>query len=176
MVKNKHTFVLRQSLEPYLCLVLHAEVHVHEHGTISCTLCTFVNATAPSSPGAQSVVLTDRNIASTEANIQANRENLRGRQVTVSQLEWGQDVSSFDPPFDVLLAADVVYIEESFPLLLQSLCDLSSHETAIFLSSKHRYEREDRFIQMAQSVFRTEVLWSDQALRIYRLYKRLHKQ
>ncbi len=127
-----------------------------------------------SSQGARSVVLTDRNTASAEANIEANRENLKDKQITVSQLEWGQDVSSFNPPLDVLLAADVVYIEESFPSLLKSLSDLSSHGTTVLLSCKHRYEREDRFIKLVQRVFETEVVWSEQALKIYRLYRRVH--
>lgn len=63
-------------------------------------------------------------------------------------LEWGSSVSTFDPPYDVILAADVVYIEDAFAKLSQTLEDLSDTSTIIFLCCKHRYKREDTFFKM----------------------------
>ena len=121
--------------------------------------------------GAQSVVLTDRSTSSAKANLEANKDNFSGREITVSRLEWGQDVSSFNPPFDVLLAADVVYIEDYFHALIKSLSELSSSETVVLLSCKHRYEREDQFIELLRDSFDIEPVWSEQSLKIYYLRK-----
>ena len=43
-----------------------------------------------------------------------------------------QILAVIDPPYDVLLAADVVYIEETFPVLLQSIEALTDTETTIY--------------------------------------------
>ena len=115
--------------------------------------------------------MTDRHTASAEVNLETNRHNLNDRQITVSRLEWGQDVTAFNPPFDVILAADVVYIEESFPLLIKSLSDLSNLETIILFSSKHRYERDDRFYDLLHAKFESKLMWSEQTLKIYTLTK-----
>lgn len=69
----------------------------------------------------------------------------------MSVLEWGSSVLDFDPPYDIILAADVIYIEETFPELMKTLEDLSASESVIFLSCKHRYERDDRFFQLLLS-------------------------
>ena len=61
------------------------------------------------------MAITDRTITPAETNFKANQHNLLDRHVTVAQFEWGNDPSHFKPPFDVILAADVIYIEETFP-------------------------------------------------------------
>ena len=61
------------------------------------------------------MAITDRTITPAETNLKANRHNLLDRHVIVAQFEWGNDPSHFKPPFDVILAADVIYIEETFP-------------------------------------------------------------
>lgn len=125
--------------------------------------------------GAHSVWLTDRLTSSAEANLGANRRNIAGRQVTVSRLEWGRDVASFHPPFDVVLAADVVYSEETFPLLIKSLSDLSSTETTLLLACKQRHgDREATFFRLLSSKnFRVEVVWlhPERNLTVYNIFK-----
>ena len=98
-------------------------------------------------PGAASVVVTDKDMRPTEMNLEQNRHNVVGSNISVSELEWGSSVLTFDPPFDVILAADVVYIEEAFAELAQTLDDLSDPNTVIILCCKHRYGRDDRFFQ-----------------------------
>ena len=73
----------------------------------------------------------------------------------------GENPTRFDPPFDVVLAADVIYIEDTFPLLLKSLADLSDRETVILISCKRRYERDDRFFDLLRDSgrFTFEVVW-----------------
>ena len=119
--------------------------------------------------------LTDRLTSSAEANLKANRHNLVGRDVTVSRLEWGEDVTNFHPPFDVILAADVVYSEDTFPLLIESLDDLSSTETTMLLACKQRYgDREATFFHLlASKNFKFEVAWlhSERNLTVFSIHK-----
>jgi predicted nicotinamide N-methyase len=107
------------------------------------------------------VVITDKTITPAEINLEANRRNLLGKNITVAQFEWGKDPSHLKPPFDVILAADVIYIEDTFPLLLQSLVNLSNRETVILLSCKRRYERDDRFFDLLRESgrFSHSVVW-----------------
>lgn len=81
-------------------------------------------------------------------NLEQNRNNFEGNNITVSTLEWGSSVLTYGPPFDVILAADVVYIEQAFTALAQTLEDLSNESSMILLCCKHRYERDDRFFQL----------------------------
>ena len=124
--------------------------------------------------GARSVILTDRNTAPAEANLQLNRHNLEGRTITVSHLEWGvkEDITTFNLPFDVVLAADVVYVEESFPLLIKSLDDLTDSHTLVLLSCKHRYESYMKFFQLLQEKFDSEIVWYNQDIKVYRCRKK----
>lgn len=127
--------------------------------------------------GANPVILTDRHTTSAEANLAANRHNIPpSRDVSVSRLEWGQDVSRFRPPFELILAADVVYVEDTFPLLIRSLGELSDSNTVILLSCKHRYERDNRFFELLHSNFNSEVLWSEERnLKLYNVRKKPQK-
>ena len=79
---------------------------------------------------------------------------------------------TFHPPYDILLAADVIYIEESFPALIHTIEALTDTETTILLSCKYRYERDSKFLQMLQERFVSEVVWSEGDLSIHRVHKR----
>ena len=119
------------------------------------------------------MIITDRNTLPAEANLQLNSHQLDPvRPVSVSQLSWGQDPASFLPPFDVILAADVVYIEETFPLLIKSLCDLSNADTSVLLSCKYRYKRDLKFFELLKDSFTSEMVWSSGDMSIHRLRRR----
>lgn len=135
---------------------------------MSTDYCCLLHAT-----GAGSVVITDRNPQPAEHNLQLNSDHLDPlRPVVVRELTWGQEVSSFQPPYDVLLAANVVYIEDSFPVLIQSMCDLSDSRTVLLLSCKYRYERDSRFLEMLGERFTSEMAWTSEDLSIYSLRKK----
>lgn len=89
-------------------------------------------------------------------------------------MEWGveEDIATFSPPFDVILAADVVYVEESFPLLIKSLDDLADSHTLVLLSCKHRYESYMKFFQLLREKFDSEIVWYNQDIKVYRCRKR----
>ena len=105
--------------------------------------------------------MTDKNPTPAEVNLKENQHNLLGRDISVAQYEWGANASHFNPPFDFVLAADVIYIEDTFPLLLKSLVDLSDSETVILISCKRRYERDDHFFDLLRESgrFSYSVVW-----------------
>ena len=106
--------------------------------------------------------MTDKNTGPAQANLKANQNNLINKDISVAQFDWGTDPSSLEPPFDVVLAADVIYIEETYPLLLKSLVELSDRDTVILISCKRRYERDDRFFDLLRESgkFSYNVVWA----------------
>ncbi|NXJ75873.1 MT21A methyltransferase, partial [Trogon melanurus] len=102
------------------------------------------------------VTITDRAAALEflESNVQANLPSeLRSRAV-VKELTWGKDLGNFPPgAFDFVLGADIVYLEETFAELLQTLEHLCSEQTVILLSCRIRYERDHKFLKMLRGRF-----------------------
>ncbi|KAL4536055.1 hypothetical protein Ndes2526A_g05602 [Nannochloris sp. 'desiccata'] len=89
--------------------------------------------------GASSVTLTD--LDHLEGLITANiaRNNLSAK-ASSAPLCWGQPISSQipTPPFDIILASDVIYQQASIEPLISTLKALSCPCTIIFLSYEHR--------------------------------------
>ncbi|XP_078358356.1 protein N-lysine methyltransferase METTL21A-like [Oculina patagonica] len=113
------------------------------------------------------VTITDRKMALnvTKMNVEGNLgENQNS--VAIKELEWGQNVSSFSPPFDFVLGADIVYIEETFSDLLKTLQDLCDENSIVLLSCKIRYDRDKRFFELLSKHFRHETVMYDQELDI----------
>lgn len=59
---------------------------------------------------------------------------------------------------NVILAADCVYFEPSFPLLLQTLSDLLAlnQEATIYFCFRKRRRADPKFMKKAQKMFRVE--------------------
>jgi hypothetical protein len=84
-------------------------------------------------------------------------------KVTAVVYDWGTPVpetithsfkakeSQWHP--DVILAADCVYFEPAFPLLLQTLGDLLGPETVCYFCFKKRRKADWRFIKQMQKQF-----------------------
>lgn len=93
--------------------------------------------------------MTDKNTEMAERNLQANLPNLVPSAVSIIHYEWGSPLpSSLLPPFDVVLGADIVYVEDNFPALAWSLRALSDERTEILLSCRHRYSEVERFFNV----------------------------
>lgn len=109
------------------------------------------------------LALMQRNIAlnpSTESSVKA------------SILDWGtQDDAEVVPP-DVILAAECVYFEPAFPLLLETLRQNIGSETSCYFCFKKRRKADLRFMKDAKKMFMVEEImddpdrdiWSKQAL------------
>ncbi|KIY45870.1 hypothetical protein FISHEDRAFT_48486 [Fistulina hepatica ATCC 64428] len=73
--------------------------------------------------------------------------------VSVAELDWGTPVADGIPKPDVLLAADCVYFEPAFPLLVQTLYGLTDAETEILFCYKKRRKADRRFFTMLKKKF-----------------------
>ncbi|NWX79036.1 MT21A methyltransferase, partial [Alca torda] len=102
------------------------------------------------------VTITDRAAALEflESNVQANLPSELCPRAVVKELTWGKDLDNFPPgAFDFILGADIVYLEETFAELLQTLEHLCSEQTVILLSCRIRYERDHKFLKMLRGRF-----------------------
>ncbi|NWH92653.1 MT21A methyltransferase, partial [Aegithalos caudatus] len=119
------------------------------------------------------VTITDREAALEflESNVQANLPpELRPRAV-VKELTWGKDLDNFPPgAFDFVLGADIVYLEETFVELLQTLEHLCSERTVILLSCRIRYERDLKFLKMLRERFSVSEVHYDSSKDVH-IYK-----
>lgn len=113
------------------------------------------------------VTITDRKMALniTRMNVEGNLGEEQN-SVEIKELEWGQNVSSFSPPYDFILGADIVYIEETFPDLLKTMQDLCDENSVVLLSCKIRYDRDKRFFELLSKYFLHETVLYDQELDI----------
>ncbi|NWH40584.1 MT21A methyltransferase, partial [Chloropsis hardwickii] len=119
------------------------------------------------------VTITDRAAALEflESNVQANLPpELRPRAV-VKELTWGKDLHKFSPgAFDLILGADIVYLEETFAELLQTLEHLCSERAVILLSCRIRYERDLKFLKMLRERFSVSEVHYDSSKDVH-IYK-----
>ncbi|XP_071393633.1 EEF1A lysine methyltransferase 3-like [Centroberyx affinis] len=90
------------------------------------------------------VTLTDLPLAvpQLETNVSANMPSSGWPSVppAVLPLSWGQDQLSFPSDWDLVLGADIVYLSETYPLLLETLVHLCKNGAVVYLSSKMRRE------------------------------------
>ncbi|XP_051884913.1 protein N-lysine methyltransferase METTL21A isoform X1 [Pristis pectinata] len=122
------------------------------------------------------VTVTDREVALQflESNVRENiPHDLRSR-VRIRELTWGVNLCQFEPAsYDFILGADVVYLEETFPALLETLEYLSSERTTILLSCRIRYKRDHNFLKMLGRHFTVERVHydSEKDVHIYKAQK-----
>ncbi|NXM09386.1 MT21A methyltransferase, partial [Tyrannus savana] len=118
-------------------------------GFFVCSFKTLYNCSAR-------VTMTDREAALEflESNVQANLPSELRPRAVVKELTWGKDLDNFPPgAFDFVLGADIVYLEETFAELLQTLEHLCSEQTVILLACRIRYERDHKFLKMLRDRF-----------------------
>lgn len=91
--------------------------------------------------------------------------------IDIQALTWGSsDLHRFHQ-YDVILGADLLYIEDTFTDLIDTLLHLSNFNTVILMAAKIRYHRAEKFIKMATAVFDIEVIHKKGNLRIYKMRK-----
>ncbi|XP_019965025.1 protein N-lysine methyltransferase METTL21A [Paralichthys olivaceus] len=124
------------------------------------------------------VTITDRASALDllSTNVKSNLPPDREGSATVSELTWGQSLDRYPAGgFDLVLGADIVYLEDTFVSLLQTLEHLCSDSTVVLLACKIRYERDTNFLSMFRERFRVEEVHYDQErdIHIYKAWKLL---
>ncbi|KAM8934775.1 protein N-lysine methyltransferase METTL21A [Pelodytes ibericus] len=103
--------------------------------------------------GAQ-VTITDREVALDflKLNVMENLPADLKHNVSIQHLTWGKSLESFST-YDIIVGADIIYLEETFPDLLQTLLHLSSRHSLILLSCRLRYQRDQTFLDMMKVHF-----------------------
>lgn len=77
-------------------------------------------------------------------------------------LEWGGCATNPRVPQpDILLAADCVYFEPAFPLLLQTMQELMRPETVCYFCFKKRRSADMRFVKMVRKIFEVRAVQDD---------------
>ena len=97
-------------------------------------------------------------ITDQEAMLPLIRENIQlnglDGKVVSEVLEWGTPLPDTLPSsVDIILAADCVYFEPSFPLLIQTLVALVGSRTMVYFCFKRRRRADARFMKLAQKAF-----------------------
>ncbi|KAJ7233145.1 putative methyltransferase-domain-containing protein [Mycena haematopus] len=85
----------------------------------------------------------------------------------VEELNWGEPIPVNIPRPDVILAADCVYFEPAFPLLVQTLCDLVGEDTEVLFCYKKRRKADKRFFALLKKKFRWNNIPDEPASAIY---------
>uniref|UniRef100_A0A1A7XWL3 Methyltransferase like 21B n=1 Tax=Iconisemion striatum TaxID=60296 RepID=A0A1A7XWL3_9TELE len=122
------------------------------------------------------VTLTDLPVAlpQLQANVSANKpsDGWPSTTPTILPLSWGQDHLNFPTDWDLVLCADIVYLPETYPLLLETLAHLCKNKAVVLLSSKMRKEHKTPsfFEEFLPSRFDVELVHRDnkQNNNIYR--------
>ncbi|XP_022617236.1 protein N-lysine methyltransferase METTL21A isoform X2 [Seriola dumerili] len=122
------------------------------------------------------VTITDREPALDflSANVKANLPSDSQGAVIVSELTWGERLELYPAGgFDLVLGADIVYLEDTFVPLLQTLEHLCSDTTVVLLACKIRYERDTNFLIMFKQKFRVEEVYYEKQrdIHIYKAWK-----
>lgn len=121
------------------------------------------------------VIITDRQKALKyiNTNVENNADVLSKLHIKVADLTWGQSISDFEAPYDVILGADIIYLEETFEELFKTLLDLAGRETIVLLSCRIRYDRDNKFLKLLATKFNVKkVLYNeDTDIVIYKAMK-----
>ncbi len=122
------------------------------------------------------VTLTDLPVAlpQLQANVSANMPSTGWPTTlpTVRPLAWGEDHMNFPSDWDLVLCADIIYLTETYPLLVETLAHLCKDGAVAYLSSKMRKEHNTPhfYEECLPSRFNVELVKHDnkENINIYR--------
>ncbi|XP_033628705.1 protein N-lysine methyltransferase METTL21A-like isoform X2 [Asterias rubens] len=118
------------------------------------------------------VDLTDRKIAlnQLQANLEANIPEFGvrgGIAASVKELTWGENLQEFPKPYDLVLGADIVYLEDSFPHLIKTLVHLTNNDSLVLLSCRIRYARDENFLDLLREKFSVKEVLHEKTRNIH---------
>lgn len=90
-----------------------------------------------------------------------------GVKLTVKTLEWGTPVEHLQPPFDVVVACDVMYIAEAVPALVKTLADASAAGSCIYIAHGRNQQARMKFMKSCAAIFSVQVVDSSQLDEVY---------
>ncbi|PYH41792.1 uncharacterized protein BP01DRAFT_359984 [Aspergillus saccharolyticus JOP 1030-1] len=118
--------------------------------------------------GPSPVIITDQApmLPLMETNIKLNKLS---DLVTATILNWGENIPDCIPPKpSIILAADCVYFEPAFPLLISTLKDLLGPDSTCYFCFRKRRRADLRFMKMARKLFIIEEVQDDPDAETYR--------
>ncbi|KAL0022589.1 hypothetical protein WJX77_006801 [Trebouxia sp. C0004] len=98
--------------------------------------------------------------------------------VSVRELQWGTDTDSFGPPFDVIIASDLLYDMRSIPDLMLTIVSLSSSDTVTYLAFEVRphviraaFQAMEAYGLKAEEVTQSQLHpdWQSDDIRVFKL-------
>ncbi|XP_065807878.1 protein N-lysine methyltransferase METTL21A isoform X2 [Labrus bergylta] len=113
-------------------------------------------------------------VAALMANVKANLPPESQESVFVSELSWGEGLERYPAGgFDLVLGADIIYLEDTFVPLLHTLAHLCSDTAVVFLACKIRYKRDTNFLSMLKQQFAVEEVYFDRQrdIHVYKAWK-----
>ncbi|XP_061534250.1 protein N-lysine methyltransferase METTL21A [Phycodurus eques] len=124
------------------------------------------------------VTITDRKSALDflSANVKGNLPSDLWESVAMSELSWGEGLDRYPAGgFDLVLGADIVYLEDTFVPLIKTLQHLCADATVVLLACRIRYERDTNFLNMLRQQFTVEKVYYDKQrdIHIYKAWKQL---
>ncbi|XP_053554608.1 protein N-lysine methyltransferase METTL21A [Bombina bombina] len=124
------------------------------------------------------VTITDREMTMEflKSNVRDNVPSDFLDKVSVKSLTWGQSLENFST-YDLIVGADVIYLEETFHDLLKTLLHLSSDNTVVLLSCRLRYQRDQNFMDMMKEHFTVKEVHYDKNtdVHIFKAHKKAFK-
>lgn len=88
------------------------------------------------------VTLTDRHDALARRNVAAAVGD--HADLEVKTLVWGSDVSSLQPPFDIVVVSDCLYDVTALPSLLETLLAVTDAASVVYVVYKRRMDERER--------------------------------
>lgn len=108
--------------------------------------------------------------------VKENIQDDKTTEINVLKLDWRDDLTnSFSPEYDLILGADIIYIEETFPDLQRTLLYLSNRPNCmILLSCKIRYEKDSKFLEKMGNDFTVKrlVYEPERDISIYKIKRK----
>ncbi|CAF98229.1 unnamed protein product, partial [Tetraodon nigroviridis] len=96
------------------------------------------------------------------ANVRANLPADSPGSAAVSELSWGEGLERYPAGgFDLVLGADIIYLEDTFVPLLRTLEHLCSGSTLLLLACKIRYQRDADFLALLGQRFQVQEVHYD---------------
>lgn len=130
----------------------------------------------PDSPSGGDVTITDLPLALEQIQDNVHANVPPGGRAQVCALSWGIDQHVFPGNYDLVLGADIVYLEPTFPLLLGTLRHLCGPHGTIYLASKMRAEHgaETFFQHLLPQHFHLELAQRDEDVNV-NIYRARHR-
>lgn len=93
--------------------------------------------------------------------VDMNVKDVPNVDIQIKGLDWTKDRQAFTAEYDVVLGADIIYIEEIFEDLLKTFLQICDENTVILLSWRYRYDRDNKFLDMMREFFTLDQLLYD---------------